>query len=365
MKLRSIAAILLTTSASTAFAGGFETNALSTSFMYEDGSYAEIGYSSRSYDVKGTFYAPTGSALKDTTSISFALKTNITDNLSIGLSSYNQGTIQLDYSGAGATAPIPAVGLPVVDLPIDAKTLQAKYNVNENISVLLGLKQAIVNDATANIFQSGSLPASTVTGKSEIGYITGVAYSIPEFAFRAELLYETDTDLSLITENLGLGPAAAGTTTGSTPDYMTLNFQSGIAADTLIFGSIRKADWSNHQITVYPNQLFSAEPTSSFTDSVTYNVGIARKVSDSLSLIASYSTEAAGDGTSETPLTITDGYKGVTLAARYTAGNATITAGYNHTQTGDISMTPGAGAPAGEFNNNTVTGFGIKVGFSF
>ena len=63
MKLRAIATMILSTTALSATAGGFETNSLSTSFMYEKGNYAELGMSSRSPDVKGTVYAPTGSAL--------------------------------------------------------------------------------------------------------------------------------------------------------------------------------------------------------------------------------------------------------------------------------------------------------------
>jgi len=43
---------------SSVFAGGYESNALSTSFMYEQAgemnAYAEVAYGSRSYDVTGT-----------------------------------------------------------------------------------------------------------------------------------------------------------------------------------------------------------------------------------------------------------------------------------------------------------------------
>ncbi|MBL6845736.1 MAG: hypothetical protein ISQ85_02405 [Planktomarina sp.] len=352
MKFRTIITLLLTTGSTAVVAGGFETTALSTSFMYESGSYGEASLSSRTYDVTGTVYAPTGSPVKNLSKPAFAFKSDIFDNVALGLSYYNQGAVQLDYSGAGSAA---AAILPVVDLTIDALTLQAKYDYSENIGAIAGIKMTTVQDASANIFLP-TFTASTITGKSEMGYIVGASYSIPEIAFRAELLYETETNFSLDT----VSPAGDGKTTGSIPDYMTLNFQSGVADGTLVFGSMRRADWANHQLKVHP----MATDTSSFTNTTTINVGVGRKVTDALSLIGTYGTEAKGDAAGTSLLSMTNGYQGITIAGRYTLENATITAGYNYTMFGDKTVTPPGGA-AGSFTGNKVTGFGVKVGFSF
>ena len=274
MKLRAIATMILSTTALSATAGGFETNSLSTSFMYEKGNYAELGMSSRSPDVKGTVYAPTGSALARQDHVSLAIKSDISSDLSVGLASYNQGAVQLDYSSAGSPA---AVALPVVDLDINALAILVKYSLSDNVSILGGAKQSQVQDASANIFQTCGLPASSVSGASETSFLIGASYAIPKIALRAELIYEGDADFSLDTSNAGAG---TGKTSASVPDYMTLNFQSGIAEDTLLFGSIRKADWSNHQITVFPG----TPTTSSFTDTTTYSLGIGRKINDAVSL---------------------------------------------------------------------------------
>ena len=352
MKFRTIITLLLTTGSTAVVAGGFETTALSTSFMYESGSYGEASLSSRTYDITGTVYAPTGSPVKNLSKPAFAFKSDIFDNVALGLSYYNQGAVQLDYSGAGSAL---AAGLPVVDLTIDALTLQAKYDYSENIGAIAGIKMTTVQDASANIFLP-TFTASTITGKSEMGYIVGASYSIPEIAFRAELLYETETNFSLDT----VSPAGDGQTTGSIPDYMTLNFQSGVADGTLVFGSMRRADWANHQLRVHPQ----ATDTSSFTNTTTINVGVGRKVTDALSLIGTYGTEAKGDAAGTSLLSMTNGYQGITIAGRYTLENATITAGYNYTMFGDKTVTP-PGLAAGSFTGNKVTGFGVKVGFSF
>ncbi|GIR84975.1 MAG: hypothetical protein CM15mP85_15990 [Rhodobacterales bacterium] len=69
---------------------------------------------------------PNGSAVKDQTSTTISVKYDVTDNITVGFTNYNQGSIQLDYSEAGSAG---AAALPVVDLTIDARVLMAKYNI--------------------------------------------------------------------------------------------------------------------------------------------------------------------------------------------------------------------------------------------
>jgi len=350
---------------SLAIAGGWESSALSTSFLYEkggeNGGYAEVAFGSRDYEITDTAVAgqglpsaPDSSAVKDQNSTSISVKYNINDDITVGFSRYMQGSIQLDYSEAGAN-PLFVGVLPVVDLNLNANVVIGKYDINENSSVLAGVKQTVVEDATADIFGSAGLPLSSVDGDSEIGYVYGAAYSRDDIALRVELSMETSTDLSLATTNGALD----GTTTASTPDYMNLYFQSGIAEDTLAFGSIRKANWSENQIRVFPDPT----NTSSFTDSTTYNLGIGRKFTDNFSGSISYSTEPEGDADSDTHLTITNGYKGITVGGKYTMDNMSITAGYNYTQLGDVNLTSALGTS--NFKDNTVTGFGVRVGYNF
>jgi long-chain fatty acid transport protein len=337
-------------------AGGFELSPLSTSFMYEDGGYAEIGYSSRNYSVTGSVYAPTSSVVQDQTNTALAFKFDLSDGLSLGLSQYRQGSIQLDYSGAGSPL---AAALPVVDLDIDAVALLARYQVNENFSVLGGLKRTTVKDAVANIFQSAPLPQSNITGTSEIGYVYGVAYQRDDIALRVELTAETSTDFELATTNEFAG---GGVTTASVPDYLNLAFQSGIAKDTLVFGSIRKANWASNQIQVHPDP----DPTSSFSDSTTYNIGLGRKINEDFSVFASYSTEAAGDENKTSLLNVTNGYKGISIGVAYSLDNATITFGGNYTKLGDVNMDAADdGTFESSFAGNTVKSLGLKLAYNF
>ena len=345
-----------------ALSGGAERTALPTAFMFETGGYVDFTISNRNYDVTDNFFAPTNSMYGDVSGASISAKFDINENIAFGVAQYNQAGISLNYQGAGSKIPgFDAVG-PMVDLEIDALAVMAKYSIGDNFSVLGGLKRTSVADATADIFKlSGATSAATATGSSETGYIAGVAYERKDIALRVEYILEQDVDFELATTG-GLLGAATANTTGSIPDYQTINFQSGIAEDTLLFGSIRRADWSNHQIAVAPQT--QAAPTSSFSDSTTYSIGLGRRISDELSVSASYSFEADSEATGTSLLSTTDGYDTIGLGARYALSSGTeISGGVALTSVGDKTVTA-SGIP-GAFTDNSVTSFGIKLAFKF
>ena len=84
--------------------------------------------------------------------------------------------------------------------------------------------------------------------------------------------------------------------------------------------------------------------------------------------MGSYSTEDGGGATSTDPFTLTDGSQTVGLGVRYTRDNMTVTGGYSYSKVGDVKVTkniaPGLDLTA-DYKNNTVTGLGVKIGFSF
>ena len=344
-----------------AISGGLERSELPTSFLYEDGNYLEVTYINRNFEITDNMFAPSKSMLDDVSSVHFATKFDAGENLSVGLARYNQAGASHNYQGAGSPIPgFSAVG-PKTDLSINALTLMGRYAFDD-FSAIGGVKISTVADATADIFKlSGATSAATATGTSENSYIAGVAYERKDIALRVEYILEQDVSFELETTG-GLLGAATGTTTGSIPDYQTINFQSGVAEDTLVFGSIRRADWSNHQIAVAPQT--QAAPTSSFSDSTTYSIGLGRRISDELSLSASYSFEADSEATGTSLLSTTDGYDTIGLGVRYTLESGTvISGGVAQTNVGDKTVTT-SGIP-GAFTDNSVTSYGIKLAFKF
>ena len=342
--------------------GGMERTPLPTAFMFETGGYADFTYSNRNYDVTDNYFAPTSSMYGDVSGASVSVKFDVNETIAVGFTQYNQAGINLNYQGAGSQIPgFNAVG-PMVDLEIGALAVMGKYAVGDNFSVLGGIKRTSVADATADIFKLvGGTSAASVTGDSETSYIAGVAYERKDIALRVEYILEEDVDLELATTG-GLLGAATANTTGSIPDYQTINFQSGVAEDTLVFGSIRRADWSNHQIAVAPQT--QAAPTSTFSDTTTYSIGVGRRISDELSVSASYSTEADSEPAGTSLLSTTDGYDTIGLGVRYTLDSGTvISGGIALTNVGDKTVT--TSGIDGAFTDNSVTSYGIKLAYKF
>ncbi|WP_029620583.1 OmpP1/FadL family transporter [Pseudorhizobium marinum] len=128
------------------------------------------------------------------------------------------------------------------------------------------------------------------------GWRAGVAYEIPEYAFRASLVYNSEVKLDDITGTLDLSqvngtPAFGVHGAQNMPDVIELKVQSGIAPDWLAFGSVKWTDWSQFQkVRFYCDNLASfagcAQPggvTSldlGYRDGWTVSGGVGHKFSE-------------------------------------------------------------------------------------
>lgn len=139
------------------------------------------------------------------------------------------------------------------------------------------------------------------------GWRAGAAYEIPEYAFRASLVYNSAVDL----DNLGgtidltkvLLPNGAGgfvpgtrydvSSFASMPDSLELKVQSGIAPGWLVFGSVKWTDWSQLQvIQITPNSTLDPRNLPSsltllYRDGWTVTGGVGHKFNDQWSGAAS------------------------------------------------------------------------------
>ena len=378
--------------ATPAFSGGWEASRLDTSMMYNDDGYAEVNTSYITYDINGTTQAPasaTHKMAKNQTRTAFGVKTELLGAFDIGLSSYRSGAIQLDGQATAAqpncTAILKAASnftqcsvVPSADVEVNSLALMGRYRINDNMSVIGGLNRYDVSNATVT-----TMASYFVVSGDQIAPVVGAAYENKEIALRVELLMQAETDVPL-TVGSSIASAVPTVTVPNAkmvlPQTITLNFQSGIAEDTLLFGSVHKADWDTAQITIpdiangfNPVSLTNSQAvngvSSSFSTKTAYSVGVGRKISDNFSALGSYSTEAGGGATSADPFTLTDGSQTLGLGVRYTIGTMTISGGYSYTKVGDVTVTipmPGLHpSMTAAYANNTVTGLGLKVGFTF
>ena len=147
----------------------------------------------------------------------------------------------------------------------------------------------------------------------------------------------------------------------TTPQSVNLEFQSGVAEDTLVFGSVRWVEWTEFNISP---ARFPANPLVFFEDDrVTYTLGVGRRLSDQWSILGSVSYEES-TGSLTGNLGPTDGFTAVAVGAIYTKDNMKITGGIRYVDIGDATTSIGGG-PGATFNNNSAIGAGLRVGWSF
>ncbi len=359
--LASAAALSLTATAATATV---ERSPQSVAILFEQGRYLEFGLSHVNPKVSGTlpvFGVGSGDMTGSYTSLTFGAKMPLTDQLEVALIVdepigadvfYPTGT---GYPIAGSSAEIDSLGVTGI----------LRYRFSENLSVHGGLR-AVRTSGEVEILRSVPVPfqyTMTVDADTAYGWLLGVAYEIPEYAARVALTYNSrikhDFNASEAVQNGLLSQETTFTTT--IPESVNLEFQTGIAPDTLLMGGIRWVKWTDFDITPPLYEGTAGGTLVEYrTNATTYSLGIGRRFTPEWSgaIMASYTT----DGFSPTSnLGPTDGQRSIGVAVTYTRDNIRITGGLRYIDIGDAT-TVGLG---GEFSGNSAVAAGIRVGYSF
>ena len=356
----TLGALVMTAGA--AAAGGIDRSGQSVGVIFETGNYLEFSLGSINPDVSGvaTAFSPTPGGASGNMALNYlqlggAIKFKLGENLDAAIIFDQPFGSDVLYPAApyfltGSNA----------ELNTNAITGVLKYRLPSNISVYGGLRYQTM-DANAVVTL---IPGYSVQGASDggVGYVVGAAYEKPEIALRVALTYNSEVKHSLATTEFG---AASPDTPITTPQSVNLEFQTGVAANTLVFGSVRWVDWTAFNISPAVYTAATGKPLVSYSsDTVSYSLGVGRKLSDTWSVALSFGYEAPVGGFASN-LGPTDGKRSVTLGASYTTGNTKITGGVTYVDIGDAQTTLVAGLPAANFRGNQALGVGVKVGFSF
>ncbi|WP_254813679.1 outer membrane protein transport protein [Rhodovulum sp. ES.010] len=346
-----------------AMAGGVERSTQSVGILFEKGNYAELSFSHFDPDVSGNV-GPLGSGnmLDSFTNVTLGYKQALTDRLDLAIVFDQPIGADIDYkTGTG----YPVAGT-TASLDSNAITGFLRYRFDNNVSLIGGVRVMRTSGEVDLPFPALSpIPYTLETStETDVGYVLGIAWERPEIAARVALTYN-----SAITHDFDAAESAsttAGAIVNSTfeteiPESINLEFQTGIAADTLLFGSVRWVNWTEFTIdpdayrNVYGNALVDYED-----DRITYNLGVGRKFNDSWSgaVLLGYE-ESNGNITGN--LGPTDGFTSLGLAATYTYGKARLTGGVRYVDIGDAT-TRGIG---GDFAGNHGWGFGIRIAYNF
>ncbi len=350
--------------AGSALAGGLERSTQSVAPLFESGEYVELSFGSFSPTVSGVGAGPfTGTSSGDMAggylSYSLAYKRALSDTLDMALILDQPIGADVDYPASGA--PYPFTGSNA-EVRSTAVTGLLRYKLPSNFSVYGGLRAEaakgnvqIVAPTLSPAFTNYQLTADT---DYAVGYVVGVAWEKPEIAARVALTYNSAIKHTFDTVETGLAPISLpGTMDVEVPQSVNLEFQSGIAKDTLLFGSIRWVDWTAFNIT--PPNL--GVPIVSFTDDIiTYNLGVGRKFNEHWSGAVTFGYEKH-NGAPVGNLGPTDGLKSVGIAATYTVDNVKITGGLRYVDIGDATTS----TIGSQFSGNHGIGAGIRIAYSF
>lgn len=352
-----LAALLLTTGA--AHAGGIERSLLPYGILFEDGRVAVLSFSSVMPNVSGSLGGlETGNMAQDYVRLAFAVKADLSDKLAF-MVSFNQ-----PY---GADALYTAGAYTGLEAHWESTQVAAllKYQLGDRVSVYGGLRYVT---SSAEIFipaqMLGPLGAYTATTEndSQVGYLVGAAYEIPDIMLRVGLTYESAITHELATSEsfTGVGAGPVSTTEIIMPQSVALDFQSGIAKDTLLFGSVRWTEWSKWHVS--PALYFGTlgeEVTGFDSDVFSYQLGVGRRINDNFSVFARVGYEAAtGDVASR--LSPTDGMQSIGIGGSWSQNNIKVTGGVEYVKLGDAVDASGT-----VFSGNDALGLGLSVEFIF
>ena len=356
------AALALTTTAATA--GDLERSGQNITAIFEDGSYAEFSFGAINPSVLGTDKPPfgnsnTGNVAQDYNQVGFAYKMDINPKASFALIFDQPYGADVDYPTDGSDA----LGGTKAYLNSKTVTALARSRINNTYSVHGGLRAETINgNITLDGGAYGPLAGYNVQldGDTAYGYSVGGAFERNDIALRIAVTYHSSIEHNFDTKENG---TQSSTTTVNTPQAANLDFQSGVAADTIVFGSVRWADYS--ELKVSPAAFSSLTGGASLTnieDSLSYKIGVGRKFSDAFSGSLSVGYQVAADSDLVSPLAPTNGSYSVALGGKYTVDSISFSGGVRYTILGDAQT---SGSDRAAFSNNSAVAIGLKVGYNY
>lgn len=357
-----------------AYAGGLERTVTNVSPLFEDGRYLEVSALLAFPELEGeggtippgfpgagaVLSGSTGDLLDNFALFGAAYKADINEQLSYAFivnQPYGANTLYPEASAAFPDATAIYDGS-AADVSSVALTALLAYDATPQFKIYGGpVIQALTPEASVTFISNYSVEADTNIG---VGYTLGAAYSIPDIAFRAALTYrsEIEHDLDTTEDSVALGTNSTRTTF-DTPQSLTLDLQSGIAEDTLLFGQINWVDWSEFDISPPDYILLTGgRPLVSYAEDWTsYTLGVGRRFDEnwSGSVSLTYEPQTEQELTSLGPV---DGRTAITLGAQYETEDMKISGGISYSALGDARNVLDT-----DFSDGSALGVGFRIGW--
>jgi long-subunit fatty acid transport protein len=384
--LINIAILSTILGAGMAQAGGFDVSGQDTSIILKEGNLLEITSVSVNPSVTGTYSsASSGGAISDVAPdysfVNLAFRTDISDQMSLAIVQDQPFGANVNWTDGITHNPLLGeTGLSYngvkAKITSSATTALVSYSLADNITVYGGVKNQSVGASASNpVVGNYTITSNT---DSSMGYVVGAAIEKPEIAMRVAFTYHSKVghDLAIVEANAaGVEPSA--TLSFDTPEAFNLDFQTGVAENTLLFGTIRHVKWTQFALTP---SLYKSKTGGALKDfdhnPTTYSIGLGRKLNDQWSAAVTYGTESAtgDDGSALGP---TDGFNKMGVGVTYSGEKVSLTLGVQKANLGDTTIplkyteAPSIATPAGrsisktEMSGNTTLVTALKVGYKF
>jgi long-subunit fatty acid transport protein len=354
----AVAGLALACAGGTAMAGGVERTPQSLAILFEEGRIAEFTLGYVSPDVSGTaFGRSSGDMTPGYFMPGFAVKFALSPQIDAAIIYDQPFGADTDYGlGTGYV-----LGGTIAQLRSDALTGVLRYRFDGGFSVLGGLR--VMRTSGNATVQTPALRYEMETDKAtDVGWLVGVAWERPDIAARVSLTYNSRIrhDFAAI-ERLPFGTFQTEFRTDF-PESVNLEFQTGIAPDTLLFGAIRWVRWSQFEIAP---RIYAQPPIGdrlAFYDSntVTYSLGLGRRFTESWSgALTALHEPRTGDPMGN--LGPYDGRNSLGAALSWTDGTVTVTGGLQYIEIGRTT-TRNVNA---DFRSNSGWAGGVRVAYRF
>jgi long-chain fatty acid transport protein len=296
IKKTGLAAIItLTVLGSSAHAGGFSLGEADTDILFEDGKAVVRGgvtYVSpqRKYD---TIMGVEGSDGRYSDSYfvpSLAIKADVSDSFACAVTYTQPFGAFATYGDQARMAEAVMTGNYTKRKEFTSNeygaTCDAKFDVGPGkVHVLGGIFLQDFDYTEETLF--GTLH---LKDDSALGYRLGVAYDIPEYAMRAQLMYRSkiehkvDGDFTpdALAAVVGADPLNAYGA-GTLPQSVKLSLQSGVAPGWLVYGSVTWTDWSVLESFDYTIDVLGPQKDIyNWKDGWTVQAGVAHSFTDKI-----------------------------------------------------------------------------------
>jgi long-subunit fatty acid transport protein len=380
MKKLMLGTTVLTFGAFGAQAGGLDRSGQDMGILFEAGNKFELTFGHARPSLDGVENGSTGTTnaignvAESFNVLSGALRYELSEQLAVAVIVDQPYGADILYPGVSTAS---ALGGTSATVDSFAFTALARYKLNDALSVHGGLRyQEIESEVNLRGLAYGGLNGyrGEFDGDGAVGYVIGAAFERPEIALRVALTYNSKITHDLATRETisGTPVAAPSVTEVVAPESLNLDLQTGIAADTLLFGSVRYARYSDTRVAAafFDAAVDPGTPGSSITDiedSTDYEIGIGRRFNEKFSGSIAIGYQSSGSDSLVSPLSPNNGARYLSLGASYAVrSDITVSGGIRYTDFGNAS--PETGTPdvgRADFNDNSAISAGFKISYAF